>query len=69
MRDAAVKAATALKYAGTLVKKGRTTDEIDKLVHDFIIRMNCYPSPLMYLGFPKSICTSINEVRSFSTTF
>jgi methionyl aminopeptidase len=45
------------------VAAGRTTDEIDRLVHAFIVdRLNCYPSPLRYNGFPKSICTSVNEV-------
>lgn len=39
-----------------------TTDFIDAVVHDFIIKNGAYPSPLNYHGFPKSICTSINEV-------
>lgn len=41
---------------------GRTTDELDKYVHDLIIRHRAYPSPLRYDGFPKSICTSVNNV-------
>ena len=41
---------------------GRTTDDIDTAVHDYMIRVGAYPSPLGYCGFPKSICSSINEV-------
>lgn len=43
---------------------GVTTDEIDSLVHDFIILAGAYPSPLGYGNppFPKSICTSVNEI-------
>eukprot|EP01088_Endostelium_zonatum_P009639 TRINITY_DN2291_c0_g1_i1.p1 TRINITY_DN2291_c0_g1~~TRINITY_DN2291_c0_g1_i1.p1 ORF type:complete len:433 (+),score=110.86 TRINITY_DN2291_c0_g1_i1:63-1361(+) len=51
-----------LDYAASLVAPGVTTDEIDAKVHDFIISKNAYPSPLNYRGFPKSICTSVNEV-------
>ena len=46
------------------VRPGMTTDDIDKLVHMETIARNAYPSPLNYHGFPKSCCTSINEVRS-----
>ena len=55
-------AADALAYAGSLAVPGVTTDEIDRKVHDFIVAKGGYPSPLHYAGFPKSICTSINEV-------
>lgn len=41
---------------------GTTTDEIDKFVHEQTIRANAYPSPLRYHGFPKSVCTSVNNV-------
>ena len=41
---------------------GQTCDAIDKLVHAAIIERDAYPSPLNYYGFPKSCCTSINEV-------
>ncbi|KAJ4753258.1 Methionine aminopeptidase [Rhynchospora pubera] len=54
-------AAQVLEHAGTLVKPGITTDEIDKAVHQMIIDNGAYPSPLGYCGFPKSVCTSINE--------
>lgn len=39
-----------------------TTDELDKFAHDLIISNNAYPSPLLYHEFPKSICTSVNNV-------
>lgn len=39
-----------------------TTDELDKIVHKLCIDNNVYPSPLGYNGFPKSVCTSINNV-------
>jgi len=41
---------------------GQTTDEIDVLVHNLAIDNNAYPSPLNYRGFPKSVCTSVNNV-------
>ena len=52
----------ALCEAGKLVQPGVTTDEIDRKVHEFITGHGAYPSPLGYAGFPKSICTSVNEV-------
>lgn len=39
-----------------------TTDQIDQVVHNEIIKLNAYPSPLRYMGFPKSICTSVNNI-------
>ena len=51
-----------LDFAGLLVKAGVTTDYIDEQVHKFIIDSKAYPSPLNYYNFPKSICTSVNEV-------
>ncbi|KAK8694737.1 hypothetical protein V6N13_072282 [Hibiscus sabdariffa] len=61
MRASGRLAAQVLNYAGTLVKPGITTDEIDKAVHEMIINNGAYPSPLGYGGFPKSVCTSVNE--------
>lgn len=61
MRAAGRLAAQVRDYAGTLVKAGVTTDEIDKAVHKMIIDAGAYPSPLNYGGFPKSVCTSVNE--------
>lgn len=61
MRAACKLAAQVLQYAGTLVKPSVTTDEIDRAVHQMIIDAGAYPSPLGYGGFPKSVCTSVNE--------
>uniref|UniRef100_G3NPP7 Methionine aminopeptidase n=1 Tax=Gasterosteus aculeatus aculeatus TaxID=481459 RepID=G3NPP7_GASAC len=51
-----------LDLAAELVKVGVTTEEIDHAVHLACIARNCYPSPLNYYNFPKSCCTSVNEV-------
>ncbi|CAN1854632.1 Methionine aminopeptidase 1D, chloroplastic/mitochondrial [Linum perenne] len=61
MRASGRLAAQVLQYAGSLVKPGVKTDEIDEAVHQMIIENNAYPSPLGYGGFPKSVCTSVNE--------
>ncbi|KAB5556946.1 hypothetical protein DKX38_007855 [Salix brachista] len=61
MRSSGKLAAQVLRYAGTLVKPGIKTDEIDQAVHQMIIDNGAYPSPLGYGGFPKSVCTSVNE--------
>ncbi|GLU20003.1 hypothetical protein SLE2022_362210 [Rubroshorea leprosula] len=61
MRASGRLAAKVLQYAGTLVKPGIRTDEIDEAVHQMIIHNGAYPSPLGYGGFPKSVCTSVNE--------
>lgn len=44
------------------VAVGVTTEEIDRIVHEYIIDNDAYPSPLNYHGFPRSCCTSVNEV-------
>lgn len=62
IREAGRIAAGALAAAGAAVRPGITTDELDQIAHDFIIAHDAYPSCLDYMGFPKSICTSINEV-------
>lgn len=62
IREAGRIAAQALEYAGSLVRPGVTTDEIDRKTHEFIVARGAYPSCLGYMGFPKAICTSINEV-------
>ncbi|XP_010559340.1 PREDICTED: methionine aminopeptidase 1 [Haliaeetus leucocephalus] len=51
-----------LDVAAMMVKAGVTTEEIDHAVHLACIARNCYPSPLNYYNFPKSCCTSVNEV-------
>jgi len=62
MRAAGRLAAQALKLAGSMAVPGTTTDDIDLAVHDVLINHGAYPSPLLYHGFPKSVCTSVNEV-------
>lgn len=62
MRASCKLAAQVLQHAGSLVKPGITTDEIDQVVHDMIVAAGAYPSPLNYGKFPKSVCTSVNEV-------
>lgn len=62
MRRTGAAAAEILLRAGSLARPGVTTDEIDRLVHDLSIEAGGYPSPLNYRGFPKSVCTSVNEV-------
>jgi methionyl aminopeptidase len=51
-----------LDLAASHVKPGVTTDEIDEIVHKATIERDAYPSPLNYRQFPKSVCTSVNEV-------
>ncbi|XP_008809140.1 methionine aminopeptidase 1B, chloroplastic-like [Phoenix dactylifera] len=61
MKAACELAARVLDFAGTLVRPSVTTNEIDKAVHEMIVKAGAYPSPLGYGGFPKSVCTSVNE--------
>jgi methionyl aminopeptidase len=62
MREAGRLAAEVLRLAGDAVRPGVTTDEIDAYVHELALERDAYPSPLNYNGFPKSVCTSLNEV-------
>ena len=62
MRRAGRAAAEVLQVVGAAVRPGITTDELDVLAHDECIKRGGYPSPLGYNGFPKSLCTSVNEV-------
>ena len=62
IRKAGQIAAQALQVVGEAIRPGVTTDELDRIGHDFIISHDAYPSCLGYMGFPKSLCTSINEV-------
>lgn len=55
-------AAQTLKYALSLVKPGVNTQTINDLVHKYIVDHHAIPAPLNYAGYPKSICTSINNV-------
>jgi methionyl aminopeptidase len=62
MRVASKIGAQALQAGGEAVRPGVTTDEVDRVVHEFLVDHDAYPSTLGYRGFPKSCCTSINEV-------
>ncbi len=55
-------AALAIEHVGANAIPGTTTDELDSIGHEFLIERGAYPSTLGYRGFPKSVCTSINEV-------
>ena len=62
MRRAGRLAARVLQQVGAAVAPDVTTDELDELAHTLIVEAGAYPSPLNYNGFPKSLCTSVNEV-------
>jgi len=62
MRTAGKIARDVLDTVLANVQAGITTDELDRIAHSRTIELGAYPSPLNYMGFPKSICTSINEV-------
>jgi methionyl aminopeptidase len=62
MRVAGRIAAEALAEVGRHVAAGVTTDELDRVGHEFLVAQGAYPSTLGYKGFPKSLCTSVNEV-------
>lgn len=62
MRKAGRLAAEVLDYITPHVVPGETTEELDRLCHEYILDHNAVPAPLNYKGFPKSICTSINHV-------
>ncbi len=62
MRAAGRVAREVLDTAGAAIAPGITTDEIDNIVHAESLKRGAYPSPLNYHGFPKSCCTSVNEV-------
>jgi methionyl aminopeptidase len=62
MRVAGRLAAQTLQLVGKHVAPGVTTDELDRVGHEFMCDNNAYPSTLGYRRFPKSLCTSVNEV-------
>ena len=62
MRIAGRLAADALQEVGRAIRPGVTTDELDGIGHAFLCDHGAYPSTLGYRGFPKSLCTSLNEV-------
>lgn len=62
MREVCRLAREVLDIAAAAIRPGITTDEIDEIVHQECIKRNAYPSPLNYYKFPKSVCTSVNEI-------
>ncbi len=62
MRVAGRLAARAMAAAAEVIAPGVTTDEIDRVGHEYLLDHGAYPSTLGYRGFPKSLCTSVNEV-------
>jgi methionyl aminopeptidase len=62
IRVAGKLAAQAIELAGNSIQVGMTTNQLDVIVHDYLISQGAYPSTLGYRGFPKSCCTSVNEI-------
>lgn len=62
IRKACILGREVLDIAAAAVRPGITTDELDEIVHNATIERKAYPSPLNYYNFPKSVCTSVNEV-------
>ncbi len=61
MRIAGQIAAQAMRAAASVIAPGVTTDEVDRVGHEFLCDHGAYPSTLGYKNFPKSLCTSVNE--------
>jgi methionyl aminopeptidase len=62
IRKASKLAAQALELVLSSAKAGMTTDDLDQIGHDFLVAQGAYPSTLGYRGYPKSLCSSLNEV-------
>jgi len=62
IRESGRIAADAISLVGASIRPGITTDELDAIGHQYVIDHDAYPSTLGYRGFPKSLCSSINEV-------
>ncbi|MDM7988921.1 type I methionyl aminopeptidase [Arthrobacter sp. zg-Y877] len=62
IRTASKVAAQAIVEVGRHITPGVTTDELDRIGHEFLLDHHAYPSTLGYRGFPKSLCSSVNEV-------
>jgi methionyl aminopeptidase len=62
IRESGRIAADAIALVGANVRPGITTDELDAIGHDFMVANDAYPSTLGYRGYPKSLCSSVNEV-------
>jgi len=55
-------AAQAIERVGEAIRPGVTTEELDRVAHEFLVANDAYPSTLGYRGYPKSCCTSLNEI-------
>lgn len=62
IRESGSVAARAIALVGAAVRPGITTDELDAIGHEFMVSEGAYPSTLGYRGYPKSLCSSVNEV-------
>ena len=62
IRESGRIAAQAIEAVGAAIRPGITTEQLDVIAQDFLVAHDAYPSTLGYRGFPKSVCTSINEV-------
>ena len=62
IRESSRIAAEAIQAVGRVIRPGVTTDDLDGIGHDYVVANGAYPSTLGYRGFPKSSCTSLNEV-------
>jgi len=62
IRESGRIAAHAVEAVGQAIRPGVTTEHLDGVAHDYLVAHNAYPSTLGYRGFPKSCCTSVNEV-------
>ena len=62
MRVVGLMAAETLVFIGDKLRPGMTTEDINTLVHEDTLKRGGFPAPLNYRGFPKSVCTSINDV-------
>ncbi|ESP05334.1 hypothetical protein LOTGIDRAFT_103195 [Lottia gigantea] len=62
LRQSCQLARKILDYTSSKLEVGITTNDIDIIVHNKCLEENCYPSPLLYRNFPKSVCTSVNNV-------
>ncbi|GAB2515663.1 type I methionyl aminopeptidase [Paramicrobacterium agarici] len=62
IRESSIIAARAIEAVGAHIRPGVTTDELDRVGHEFLVDHEAYPSTLGYRGYPKSLCSSVNEV-------